>query len=251
MNDTQNRNVASFRDILEIQKKQKRGSAVITVITVLLFLAAALFYIKTSHPNFAKKAIAYFKDFTAGQKSLKTVSDAIYDEVTPENQSGESGEILKTAETLSFDYIPGGDGISFLSSSPLNIHTLPVLNATLTSDFGGRTDPVTGKQDATHGGIDLAAAKNSDIYAFSSGRVVSTGYNDIYGNCITLDHGNGVNSFYGHLSKITVETGDNVKTGDTVGVIGSTGKSTGTHLHFELHIDGKKVDPTPYLYEKI
>ena len=92
MNDMQNSNLESFRDVLDMQKKQKRGSALITVITVLLFLAAAVFYIKTSHPNFAKKAIAYFKDFTEGQKSLETVSDAIYDEVTPENQSGESGE---------------------------------------------------------------------------------------------------------------------------------------------------------------
>ena len=106
------------------------------------------------------------------------------------------------------------------------------------------------QKNAGHHGIDLAAPKGSEIYAYDSGKVKQIGQNAVYGNFILLSH-NGFDSFYGHLSEINVAEGEKIRAGDSIGIIGSSGKSTGVHLHFEIRKDGTAVDPAPYLYEKI
>ncbi len=236
--------IRSLRQAAEVSQKQK-GSVFVTVLIILIFMGCGVFYIKTSHPEIIDSAVNYIKNLDFSKKTLETVSDMLYEGAT-ENQSGESGEILKSAENLSFNYLPNGfEAVSLKSES-----APPVLNATVTSNFGARTDPVTNKKNASHGGIDLAASEGSLIYAYKSGVVKQAGYNDIYGNCLLLSHDNGLETFYGHLSVLYVSEGDTVCTGDTLGVIGSTGKSTGVHLHFETRLNGQKVNPLPY-YEKI
>lgn len=239
--------IRSFREAARVKQKQ-RGSVIITFIIIAIFLFSFVFYIKTSRPELYSKAVAVIKELR--QTTLETVSDGIYEKATTENESGESGEILKPAENLSFDYLSPDLKTVLLSNSVIS-HTLPVSNAVITSDFGGRTDPVTNKKNATHGGIDLAAPKGSEIYSYSDGTVTSVDTTAVYGNCVTVDHGDGRESFYGHMSDVSVKEGDFVQTGDILGIIGSTGKSTGVHLHFEIRVNGEKVDPSPYIYEKI
>jgi len=95
----------------------------------------------------------------------------------------------------------------------------------------------------THSGIDLAAAYGSPVVASANGTVEVAGWQGGYGLLVELDHGGGVETRYGHLSKLAVQPGQQVKRGDLVGFVGSTGRSTGAHLHYEVRENGRAVDP--------
>ncbi|MGL4542423.1 MAG: M23 family metallopeptidase, partial [Polymorphobacter sp.] len=122
----------------------------------------------------------------------------------------------------------------------------PVANYVLTSGFGYRYDPFNGGA-AMHAGIDMAGSHGEPIYAAAAGVVGTAARSGGYGNLIEIDHGRGLATRYGHLSKLLVEEGATVKQGQLIGRMGSTGRSTGTHLHYEVRIDGRAVNPRPYL----
>ena len=114
----------------------------------------------------------------------------------------------------------------------------------ITSGFGYRTDPVTGAT-AYHAGIDIGASCGTPIKAAGTGSVISAGFNSGgYGNMTLINHGNGQSTLYGHQSSIIVSAGQSVTQGQVIGYVGSTGKSTGCHLHFEVRVNGNPVDPT-------
>ena len=115
-----------------------------------------------------------------------------------------------------------------------------------TSPFGPRVHPIFGSV-RQHNGIDLAGDTGDRVRAARSGEVILAGERGGFGNAIVIYHGLGYSTLYGHLSRIEVSEGQQVTSGERIGAIGSTGWSTGPHLHFELRIDGKAVDPTPYL----
>ena len=117
----------------------------------------------------------------------------------------------------------------------------------VTSGFGYRIHPVTGNR-SFHTGIDLAAPQGTHVSAAYSGTVRDTGYTSGRGNYILLAHGENLQTLYCHLSQIDVQTGDAVAAGDTVGLVGSTGMSTGPHLHFEVRVDGIRCDPAYVLH---
>jgi murein DD-endopeptidase MepM/ murein hydrolase activator NlpD len=121
------------------------------------------------------------------------------------------------------------------------------VNAPITSPFGYRTDPVTGAQ-AFHAGIDYGASCGTPIRAAGTGVIISAGFNSGgYGNMTLINHGGGMSTLYGHQSSIIVSAGQNVSQGQVIGYVGSTGKSTGCHLHFEVRVNGNPVDPLAYL----
>ena len=123
----------------------------------------------------------------------------------------------------------------------------PVRTAEFTSGYGTRTDPFRGGA-ARHAGIDLAAPLGTPIYATADGTVSEAGYNSGgYGNLIKLDHGRGIETRYGHLSRILVGPGQRISRGQIIGHMGSTGRSTGSHLHYEVRIDGRAVNPIPFM----
>jgi murein DD-endopeptidase MepM/ murein hydrolase activator NlpD len=119
-------------------------------------------------------------------------------------------------------------------------------DATLSSPFGYRPDPFLGRP-ALHPGVDLVQAFGSEIKATAVGRVTHAGPMGGYGNCVEIDHGNGVATRYGHMSEVLVEEGQTVGVGEAIGRIGSTGRSTGPHLHYEVRVDGEPVDPERFL----
>jgi murein DD-endopeptidase MepM/ murein hydrolase activator NlpD len=116
-----------------------------------------------------------------------------------------------------------------------------------TSGYGVRSDPFRSGA-AMHPGIDLAGKYGTPIYATADGTVLRAGWNSGgYGNLVELDHGRGITTRYGHMSAILVRAGDHVTRGQEIGRMGSTGRSTGNHLHYEVRIDGRPVNPIPFM----
>lgn len=116
----------------------------------------------------------------------------------------------------------------------------------ISSYYGYRIHPITGRR-RFHEGIDIAANHGNNVYAYTDGRVVEAGWNGGYGYCILLDHGNGLKTRYAHLSKIYARIGQRIQTGARIGAIGSTGNSTGPHLHFEVIKNGQTKNPLNYI----
>ena len=118
---------------------------------------------------------------------------------------------------------------------------------TVSSGYGGRIHPTTGKYKF-HGGLDIPGSYGSAIVAAHSGKVIWAGNRgDSYGNYVIIDHGGGVSTLYGHSSKVLVSTGQSVSRGQRIANVGSTGRSTGPHCHFEVRINGSRVNPNPYV----
>lgn len=118
----------------------------------------------------------------------------------------------------------------------------PLEKGIFTSYFGGRDDPSTGVW-TVHKGIDIAADCGDNIYSVMAGTVITAEESDSFGNYVVIDHGNNIQTLYAHCSKLYVNEGDTVKKGDVIAAVGSTGDSTGNHLHFEIHVDDVCYDP--------
>ena len=119
------------------------------------------------------------------------------------------------------------------------------IEGTITSRYGVSSSI----RKSTHTGLDISAVTGTDIKVVADGTVISAGYSGSYGYLVKVDHGNGVETWYAHTSKMYVKKGDTVKAGDVIAAVGSTGNSTGPHLHLEIRIDGKTVNPQKYLYK--
>ena len=123
------------------------------------------------------------------------------------------------------------------------------VKGSITSRFGPRVSPFTGKK-ALHAGLDIGARRGTEIRSPGSGKVVVAAYDGRMGKFIRIDHGYGIETTYGHLSKILVKYGDRVHRGDLIGLVGSTGKfSTGPHLHYQVAVNDKVVDPIHYILD--
>ena len=116
----------------------------------------------------------------------------------------------------------------------------------LTSGFGYRVNPFTG-QSILHAGIDVANRIGTPIVAPARGTVVSVGWQNAYGNCVVLNHGNSITTRYAHMEKATVKEGQVVNRGEVIGAVGNTGRSTGPHLHYEVRVGGVPVNPMRYI----
>ena len=125
---------------------------------------------------------------------------------------------------------------------------MPLDSATLTSDFGMRTHPVLGGR-RNHKGIDLAQPTGTPVYATADGIVSRAEPFSSYGNYIQIEHGGEMQTRYAHLSGNAVASGEQVRKGQLIGFVGSTGRSTGPHLHYEVRVAGEAVDPTPYMVD--
>lgn len=122
----------------------------------------------------------------------------------------------------------------------------PTQTRTVTSAYGYRKDPFTEKL-SFHRGIDIAGKMNDPVRAAAKGTAVSAGYDKFHGHNLVIDHGNGVRTWYMHLNSVLVERGDRIERGQQIGKLGTSGRSTGPHLHYEVIRNGKSTDPKPYL----
>ena len=138
------------------------------------------------------------------------------------------------------NYVPANkDSSGFLYPLPYRV--------AITDSYGYRTHPVTGKKTTWHNGVDLAAGAGTAIYATKSGTVTTALRSDIWGNYVVINHGDGFSSLYAHMQGLIVKAGDYVKQGQTIGYVGSTGLSTGPHLHFTIYYNGADVNPFNYI----
>jgi murein DD-endopeptidase MepM/ murein hydrolase activator NlpD len=119
----------------------------------------------------------------------------------------------------------------------------------VTSDFGQRLDPYTAER-VMHQGLDIAAPHGKEVYAPAEGTVVFAGLEGGYGNVIVIDHGYGIKTRYGHLSRLMVKAGDKIKRGSLIAAVGNTGRSTGPHLHYEVRVNGIPQNPRKFLLEE-
>ena len=156
------------------------------------------------------------------------------------------------AESKSLNEVLRSAGIkdAHLSSMPVLKPVADKYVNKLASGFGTRFHPIL-KVNKMHKGLDFAASTGTPIYATGDGTVKVAEFNSGYGNVVVLKHGNGYESLYAHMSRAKVRNGQKVKRGDVIGYVGSTGLSTGAHLHYEIHKNGEPVDPIMYFYNDV
>ena len=142
------------------------------------------------------------------------------------------------------------DALSILGAIKGKAKRFPISNpapgSDISSSFGVRKDPLLGTP-ALHAGMDFRATTGTSIRASGAGEIVSAGWNGGYGQMVEIDHGNGLHTRYAHMSRVLVKTGDKVSAGDIVGKVGSTGRSTGPHLHYEVRRDGAPLNPIKFI----
>ncbi len=174
--------------------------------------------------------------------AAEDAANATIDKLVAELEAQRAAEAAAAAAAAAAAGGGGGSGSANASGSFL----WPVASYVyVSSRFGLRIHPITG-QKKTHTGIDIASNQGTAVYASDGGTVTLAGWNGGYGNCIMIDHGNGYVTLYGHLSSISVSKGQSVTQGATIGAVGSTGNSTGPHLHFEVLKDGTRIDPEQF-----
>lgn len=133
------------------------------------------------------------------------------------------------------------------TSNPEFIPSMWALLGKINNEFGFRRNPFGGRAYEFHAGMDIDGERGDVIVAPANGVIVKAGWQGGYGNMIEIDHGNGLTTRYGHLSKIEIQNGDTVTRGQIIGFVGSTGRSTGPHLHYELRLNDKAINPRRFL----
>lgn len=186
----------------------------------------------------------------AGLESLGTGAEAGVGGGAPLDEAGLAGlsSLTRRAGQLdgTLDAVETrlGERVRWISSTP----SVTPVKGIITSGFGTRSDPLT-HGPGVHQGVDIAAPAGQPVRATADGVVLLAGNQSGYGEAVYIAHGFGVATRYGHLSEITVHAGQRVQRGLMVGRVGSTGRSTGYHLHYEVRVDGNPVNPLAYMFE--
>ena len=174
------------------------------------------------------------------------VKPAVITPVPGKPVAAAGGPLRASSNAAAFTGNFAGDAQSILQAierTPLGVPH----GGALTSLFGNRANPFTGRGSEEHGGIDFKGNTGEPIRATATGKVAFAGVQGGYGNVVRINHGNGYETVFAHLSAIKVQVGDTVKSGDVLGLLGSTGRSTGPHLHYEVQRNGQRLDPEQFL----
>jgi len=171
----------------------------------------------------------------------------------PQDISAEGKLVPSFAESLQdYNFLRTASSISLQSRYASRLRTVstpsiwPVEGRTWGA-FGRRSDPFSGEGTEFHPGVDISAPPGTPVHATADGFVIASGWSGGYGRLVVIDHGAGTQSFYAHLSRIFVQTGKEVRRGELVGEVGSTGRVTAPHLHYEVRIGGAPVNPYQYM----
>lgn len=153
-----------------------------------------------------------------------------------------SDSIAAQKQAINASMAPIQKQLVYLMAKP----SIVPVTASITAGFGYRKNPFTSRGSEFHSGIDFAASYGQNVAATGDGIVIFAGWNSGYGKMVIISHGYGLSTIYGHNSKLLVKQGDKVKKGQTISKVGNTGRSTGTHLHYEVRLNGKSVNPSKY-----
>ncbi len=282
MEDFRNRSYA-FRESRSRRDEpgEGPGGGFVTLVQIVLaaLLVGSAFLLKTANPEWYERLRQDYAAAITREESLEEAKDVlfqIYGGITGkgEGESGSSTPAGGSSATPSATPLPGsssaapGEAMETMggqgglqevpyddydktmtppenaSYEPYTLTVTPQLpvSGRVTSPFGYRWHPITKKLDF-HTGVDIAAAKGTKIAAALSGTVAEAGQSRVYGNYVLLRHSDDLYTFYGHCDSLQVEAGTVVRQGETIGYVGSTGLSTGPHLHLEIRLCGKQVDP--------
>lgn len=231
------------------KKKNSTNSVMIVQLVVCIFAVVSVFLIGRLSPQtfeFIRDEYNRIMSVDMDAKEIASSAKKVIEraEATDEGQTAEKSTERKNVNTVK----SAADGevmaVMSLFKSDEEI-TVPV-HGEITSEYGNRTNPVSGEY-LMHSGVDIAASQGTEIRAAYSGIVSEVGSNSVGGNYISLVHKDGSETLYCHCSKIIAEKGDVIRAGETIALVGSTGRSTGPHLHFEITVDGKTENPLLYL----
>lgn len=218
-----------------------------------LVILCCVFIIKQLDINLFNELKSWFMDNFQMDTSVEEVLDDTHEStetenfVLPENSEeyNEHNEVVIT-NAVNLEQVKNISGLGLKTKNSL---CMPVNNGFITSKFGGRPDPFTGESDS-HKGLDIAANAGENIFSACEGIVSEVGYDENgYGKYIIITHSEGFKTLYAHCSKIIAKEGKSVKSGDIIAKVGSTGRSTGSHLHFEMRINDVPINPEIYLGE--
>lgn len=235
-----------------VKKKNSTNSVMIVQLVVCIFAVVSVFLIGRLSPQtfeFIRDEYNRIMSVDMDAKEIASSAKKVIEraEATDEGQTAEKSTERKNVNTVK----SAADGevmaVMSLFKSDEEI-TVPV-HGEITSEYGNRTNPVSGEY-LMHSGVDIAASQGTEIRAAYSGIVSEVGSNSVGGNYISLVHKDGSETLYCHCSKIIAEKGDVIRAGETIALVGSTGRSTGPHLHFEITVDGKTENPLLYLPNK-
>ena len=190
-----------------------------------------------------------FTEIMAQEMETRAGVDALIIEKEKELKAAQAAEAAAKAAAPSGTVATVSAAVSSGSSDSGAWMMWPSYTKYLTSPFGPRNHPISG-QYKNHDGVDIGASYGSDIWAAAAGTVILAGRNGGYGNCVIVNHGNGYTTVYGHMDSIAVSAGQSVAMGQVLGYVGSTGNSTGPHLHFEIRSSATAypIDPQSFLY---
>ena len=264
--------------IRRISISHKFFASVLGLLVVVFLLFAALF---SSYAQMSWKASHYeklraqFDQLRGRYQELERVARQHNEQIAAlENLAGEvsvaygfnepgfsgSTPALSATEPLTPNVSETMEEYNFLKSANFSriyhrfafqwqVHSQPSLwpvNGLLTSAFGGRTDPLSG-EGAFHKGVDLCAAPGTPVHVTADGVVLSAGWSSGYGKLVVVDHGNGLETYYAHLSQFRVVPGQEVRIGQVIALSGATGRVTSPHVHYEVRVGGTPVNPYKYL----
>ena len=200
--------------------------------------------VKNSTLEILEKKITYLENIFSKTRAYDLAN---LDNIKNEDEIGGPLEIENQENKVAYDIYDKAARFELLREIFLSVPLAsPIEKYYITSSYGYRKDPYT-KRRAFHKGIDLGAAWGSDILATASGEISFVGNYGSYGKSVFIDHGNGIQTRYAHLSKIFVKKGETVDLGNIIGKIGNTGRSTGKHLHYEIKVYDKARNPYPFL----
>lgn len=239
----------------------------IGLIGVFVFLASIIFYLNYTVSLLQSTKNKLVKDLISSRKKIAAIDTAVLKKrykaidqkllsinkflkarglkpILKDNVGGEeSSDILDLGEIGSYYNSYLDKIMSNMANTPIGYPHF----GSITSGFGVRENPFTVESIETHKGLDIKGAIGNLVKSTANGKVLFAGRRGGYGNCIVINHLNGFQTYYGHLSKILVQVGQKISTGENIGKVGSTGRSTGAHLHYEIHKNGKPISPKAFL----
>jgi len=250
-----------------MKKSKKKSKAFLLKLGISVFIVLMAVVLKTFTPELSREIGAFAKGDIDYSKAVNAVGeifkeDEVIEVFEEQEEKVENTEVKDEGEVEALSFKMDDQELhddtkaepfripppNYCSYDKVNIAFSYVrpLAGTVTSKYGYRDHPIINNA-SFHTGMDIAAKSGTAIVCFADGKVIEAKYNDTYGNYLLIEHANGIHSFYGHNSKLNVKAGATVKKGEKIAEVGTTGLSTGPHLHFEIRNGTKRLDPAHYI----